>query len=255
MTRKHPDLRVKILRQLRPWHRRIGILSTLLVLFMALTGVLINHSNHLSLDSAHVRQAWLLDYYGIKAPRDLVLYQASPRHLMAAGSQVWLDDKLILEAKASVRGVVNYRQMLVAADTDHLYLMSQEGELLETQDITTGLPGQILAIGQNGQLWLETRDGTFISDEDLIEWSQAMPLAPIPWAKGVVDGDTQTIIHDVRASRLNWERVLLDLHSGRFFGALGPYLMDLVALGLIIMSLTGVYIWLQQKPYKPRKRK
>ncbi|MGS0729088.1 PepSY-associated TM helix domain-containing protein, partial [Shewanella sp. 0m-11] len=54
-------------------------------------------------------------------------------------------------------------------------------------------------------------------------------------------------------SRLTWERVLLDMHSGRFFGSLGPWIMDLVALSLLIMAFTGCYIWLQQKPPRTRK--
>ncbi|QQX80980.1 PepSY domain-containing protein [Shewanella sp. KX20019] len=255
MTRKHPSLRVKLLRQLRPWHRRIGIFSTLLVIFMAVSGVLINHSNQLSLDTAPVKQSWLLDYYGIKAPKDVHLYQQSPQQLISASNQVWLDDKLILEANAPVLAVIRYNEMIVAVDNSHLYLLSQQGELLETQGSATGLPSHIQALGLQDNLWLKTQSGLFVADSDLIEWSQAQPLAIIPWVKALENSDSSEVTLQIRASRLHWERVLLDMHSGRFFGSLGPWLMDLVALALIIMSLTGCYIWLQQKPVKVKRRK
>ncbi|MCL1057509.1 PepSY domain-containing protein [Shewanella gelidimarina] len=255
MTRKHPSLRVKLLRQLRPWHRRIGIFSTLFVIFMAVSGVLINHSNHLSLDTAQVKQSWLLDYYGVKAPKDVNLYQQTPQKLISAGNQVWLDTQLILEANSSVLAVISYDQMIVAVDTNHLYLLSQQGELLETQDSATGLPSHIQALGLQDNLWLKTQSGLFVADSDLIDWSQSQPLAAIPWVKTLNNTDSNEITEQIRASRLHWERVLLDLHSGRFFGALGPWMMDLVALALIIMSLTGCYIWLQQKPVKVKRRK
>jgi uncharacterized iron-regulated membrane protein len=43
------------------------------------------------------------------------------------------------------------------------------------------------------------------------------------------------------------ERVILDLHSGRFFGKLGPWLFDIAALLLILLSLSGAWIWLKRR--------
>ncbi|ABV86036.1 PepSY-associated TM helix domain-containing protein [Shewanella pealeana] len=253
MTRKHPSLRVKILRQLRPWHRRIGLFSTLLVIFIAVTGVLINHSNHLSLDSTQVKQAWLLDYYGIKAPTDVALYQTSPQTLLSTTNQLWLNDKLALEASEPILAAIAHKEMIVAIDSQHLYLLSAQGELFETQSLATGLPKDIEAIGQTDELWLKTATGLYLADSDLIEWTAAQPYAAIDWVKPIESPETAEFTQQMRASHLTWERVLLDLHSGRFFGSLGPWLMDLVALSLLIMAFTGVYIWLQQKP--PRKKK
>ncbi|MCL1050464.1 PepSY domain-containing protein [Shewanella abyssi] len=255
MTRKHPNLRVKLLRQLRPWHRRIGIFSTLLVIFMAVSGVLINHSNQLSLDTAPVKQSWLLDYYGIKAPTQVSLYQVNPHTLVSANNQVWLNQQTILEANGKVLGVVDYQGMIVAVDSSHLYLISSDGELLETQSSATGLPVGIEAIAKSERLWLKTTSGRFIADSDLIDWSLDSSNKPIDWVSQLDNSQTQEVTEQIRASRLHWERVLLDMHSGRFFGALGPWLMDLVALALIIMSLTGCYIWLQHKPAKVKRGK
>ncbi|WP_299804268.1 PepSY-associated TM helix domain-containing protein [uncultured Shewanella sp.] len=254
MTRKHPNLRVKLLRQLRPWHRRIGIVSTLLVIFIAITGVLINHSNHLSLDTAHVKQAWLLDYYGIKAPTDVALYQNSPQTLLSTANQLWLNDKLALEASGPILAAVTHNEMIVAIDSHHLYLLSPQGELFETQSLATGLPSDIEAIGQTDQLWLKTATGLYLADSDLIEWTATQPYAAIDWIKPVESTKTAEFAQQIRASHLSWERVLLDLHSGRVFGSLGPWLMDLVALSLLIMAFTGCYIWLQQKPAKRKKK-
>ncbi|GIU16436.1 PepSY-associated TM helix domain-containing protein [Shewanella sp. MBTL60-007] len=252
MTRKHPSLKVKLLRQLRPWHRRIGIVSTLLVVFIAITGILINHSNHLSLDTAQVKQGWLLDYYGIKAPTDVVLYQASPQQLISSEAQLWLEDKLILEASGQILGAAVHGEMIVAIDRSHLYLLSPQGELFETQSLATGLPKNIEALGQSEELWLKTATGLYMADTDLIEWTQAQPFAAIDWVKPIDSPETVEFAQQIRSSHLSWERVLLDLHSGRFFGTLGPWIMDLVALSMLIMAFTGFYIWLQHKP--PRKK-
>ncbi|MGS0676296.1 PepSY-associated TM helix domain-containing protein [Shewanella sp. 0m-4] len=253
MTRKHPNFRVRLLRQLRPWHRRIGIFSTLLVIFIAITGVLINHSNHLSLDTAHVKQTWLLDYYGIKPPTDVAIYQLSPYHLASSDNEVWLNDKLILEAGSEVLAVAVNQEMIVAIDSQHLYLLSPQGVLLETQSSATGLPDHIQAIGYSEAWWLQTTSGQYKADNDIIEWTAVAPSAVINWVSPIDNAETIKVAEQIRSSRLTWERVLLDMHSGRFFGSLGPWIMDLVALSLLIMAFTGCYIWLQQKPPRTRK--
>jgi uncharacterized iron-regulated membrane protein len=39
--------------------------------------------------------------------------------------------------------------------------------------------------------------------------------------------------------------VMLDAHSGRIFGDLGVLFMDIVAIMLILLSVSGIYIWLR----------
>jgi hypothetical protein len=46
-----------------------------------------------------------------------------------------------------------------------------------------------------------------------------------------------------RDAWLSWERVLLDLHSGRLGGRLGVWLMDFAGLMLCLLGLSGVTMW------------
>ena len=125
---------------------------------------------------------------------------------------------------------------------------------MEKQDASMGLPRGIEAIGFDGQVWLKTQGGYFMADDDLIEWTQAMPFASIPWSQTLdtqaAQAESDTISLLARSSHLTWERVILDIHSGRFFGSLGPWFMDLVALSLIIMAISGIYLWVQGRPKK-----
>ncbi|HEY9134431.1 MAG TPA: PepSY-associated TM helix domain-containing protein, partial [Pseudomonadales bacterium] len=45
---------------------------------------------------------------------------------------------------------------------------------------------------------------------------------------------------------ITWERVLLDLHSGRFFGQAGILFVDLLALMFCMLSITGAWLWLRR---------
>jgi hypothetical protein len=46
-------------------------------------------------------------------------------------------------------------------------------------------------------------------------------------------------------------RVLLDIHTGRFFGAIGPWVMGLSALFLCLLSISGLVLW--ARPYARRR--
>ena len=53
-----------------------------------------------------------------------------------------------------------------------------------------------------------------------------------------------------RAQFLTFERIILDAHSGRLFGTFGVIFMDLVAVLLILLSISGVYMWVRHSRSK-----
>ncbi|GGI71251.1 PepSY-associated TM helix domain-containing protein [Shewanella gelidii] len=261
MTRRHPNLRVKLLRLLRPWHRRIGILSALFILLLASTGILINHSHDLGIDRSHVHSEWLLDYYGIKPPQQINVLQLTPQLIAAADNQLWFGSQRIMDSDSSFVGIATFEQGYAIANQQTITLLSLNGQIIETQDSSSGLPEQITAIGTSGQqIWVQGQQRLFLADQDFIEWQPATPLAPIAWFSArpqhqLAPQQRATINLNTRAMHLSWERVLLDLHSGRLFGDLGRWFMDLAALALIFISVTGFVIWWQQKPAKHPKIK
>jgi hypothetical protein len=50
-----------------------------------------------------------------------------------------------------------------------------------------------------------------------------------------------------RGRGLSVERVIADLHSGRVIGIVGPFVMDVVAVLLIVLSLSGLLLWLRPR--------
>ena len=51
------------------------------------------------------------------------------------------------------------------------------------------------------------------------------------------------------------ERVLLDFHSGRIFGPVGIVVYDLLALMVLVLSISGLIIWVRGKRNGKRKHK
>jgi hypothetical protein len=132
-------------------------------------------------------------------------------------------------------------------------LFSATGELYETQGPSTGLPQGILALANtDAGVWINTTKGVFLSDTDLLEWSPQAANADIAWlapmAKNeLVPSQWQAIELNARSGHLTWERVMLDLHSGRLFGELTIWLWDLFALALLLVVSSGLWIWAKQR--------
>jgi hypothetical protein len=138
--------------------------------------------------------------------------------------------------------------MLVAIDEQQLYLFDTAGHLQETQNSSMGLPTDLLALAVvNSRVWLNTKAGVYQADEQLIDWQLMEPIKAITWLIPNPRVDAEFIQH-ARSAHLNWQRVMLDLHSGRLFGALTVWLWDLFALALLLVSLSGFWIWYKQKP-------
>ncbi|HEY6720178.1 MAG TPA: PepSY-associated TM helix domain-containing protein, partial [Burkholderiales bacterium] len=55
---------------------------------------------------------------------------------------------------------------------------------------------------------------------------------------------------EVLAPGVSVQQLLLDLHSGRFAGRFGPIFVDLLALLLSVLSLTGAWLFLVPRMHR-----
>ena len=83
------SLHNRLIRHLREWHRKLGIIAAFFIIFLSITGVALNHTTTLSLAHEPISNTWLLDHYGIAPPHDIRFYQHSS--LQVTNNLVWLD--------------------------------------------------------------------------------------------------------------------------------------------------------------------
>ncbi len=234
---------------LRVWHRRLGISASAFILFLSVSGLLLNHSDDFKLTQSHVSQSWLLSLYGIKPPTSLMAYQLPDKNIIAVDDQLWLDQKWIQSDVSRLRSAVVFNTVIVVALEHELILLDLEGELIDRIHESMGIPAEISKLyADPDKLWVKTNQGIFTTDEQLLEWQMLESATEPDWVKPAHLTSTQ--IEDFslqyRARLLTWERVLLDIHSGRIWGKLGPLFSDLIALLLILLSCSGLYMWLRR---------
>ncbi len=227
------------------WHRRLGLASIPFVLILVVTGVLLNRTDSLDLDRRAVTHDWLLDWYGIDAGPAPINFAAGEFQVSWLAGRLYLDGAAVAENAAPLAGAVWCDPVVAAATADAVWLFTAQGELIEkAAPAGVPLPIDAVAAGGGDSIVLRTPSGAFVGDVDLLEWREA-GAESVTWARRAPPPPAvaAAIAESWRGAGLPWERVLLDLHSGRLFGTFGPLVMDAAAAALILLGLTGVYNW------------
>ena len=238
------------------WHRRIGLGAMLLVMILAITGIMLNHTEELGLDSTHVDSALLMHWYGLEPETEPVGYRANGHVITQWGQQVFFDNRVIGKNAQPLKGAIKAEQFIVVAFEKEVLLVSFDGELIER--IPTGT--SLSSTRRLGMKYLrpvvETENGLFyIADEHIIDWDVIIDEG-VQWSQPVeLNAQQLDALHVAfRGKGLSLERVILDLHSGRIFGEYGNLVMDAAALCLLWLSGSGLWVWSSRRRKQRRKR-
>ncbi|MFV1995392.1 MAG: PepSY domain-containing protein [Verrucomicrobiales bacterium] len=232
-------------------HRWVGLLSVLFVLVICATGLVLNHNVELELDRGIIDDPRLLDWYRLGPQGQPLAWKAGDHLLVAWDGRVFLDSvALDLEGAPVSAGKLSESRLAIAFP-DRVALVDRGGRLLDLLDQLVLPPGEILRAGASpgGGLAIETSRGTYLLSGLL----EAKPLgrADATW----FEPGTETVSPELReeiarawsSEGLSLYHVLLDLHSGRFFGKTGTLLYDLATIAFLLLALTGLYVGLTRR--------
>lgn len=245
----------------RKIHFALSYFAAIILGLMIITGVLLNHSDLFKLDKIKIQQPWLLQWYGYEMPTIIQAFPIENNWLTEINQPgeptpklYWNQTPLNITTSThdSLQEVINLSQFILLLQSQHLTLLTHNGEWIESialpdtlkthpslkqtkpQFITT--PSQRILLLKNHQAWL-------LSDD-----LNALMLVNFP--------ETTKPLLDTKADRLpsqqadalfaqydsplSLEKIILELHSGYFFGKVGPFLLDVFALLLLVMIISGI---------------
>jgi hypothetical protein len=241
--RKRPHISTRSVYQ---WHRYIGINAALFVLLLSITGLMLNHTETLSLNKEYIQNNWLLDHYGIVAPEKVQSYAVTKHWISKWDNHLFFDQINLGIQNGALVGAIEFQDMFVLALEDSILLITNEGELVEKLTGNEGIPAAISAIGitDKQKVAVMASHGIYTADDALIIWQDDKQAITI-WAdsKELPAPLYQNILEQYRGKGLSLERVVLDLHSGRLFNQGGVYFMDMIALLLIFLACSGLWLW------------
>jgi hypothetical protein len=242
----------------RRLHRFLGAGAAVFIVFMVLSGITINHSNRLGLAQGRVSQAFLLDWYGLEGPEYIHSFAVGNDWISFAGSQLYFNDKAVSTVTSGL-GAVASHGMLVAAGSEELILIDNDGQLIERIPWTSRGAGPIESIGllADGSVVVRSAGQFWSADAELLSWQRAGDTVntrswSIPGSAPAIL--QQHIAQHYRGDGLSLQRLLLDFHSGRIFGSVGVVIYDLLALAVGFLAISGLVLWLRGRRNGNRKR-
>jgi hypothetical protein len=160
---------------------------------------------------------------------------------------VFLDEKPVAALSNGV-GAAAAANILVVAGSEEILLLDDSGQLIERQTWGRSPGDPVTSIGllPNGNVIIKTNHGAWQPDADFIGWARVEDATADPdWSRAqpLPASLMQAVSRSYRGHGLSFERVLLDLHSGRFFGAFGVLVYDLVAIVLGFLAVSGLVLW------------
>lgn len=230
---------------LHRWHRRLGVAAGLFVLWLAGSGIALNHSADLGLDRSAVSAPWIIRLYGLHAAIPDRGYLTARHWLVGNEVQTVLDGRLLAVALPGTLGLIASGDLLFAANASTLALFDAQGRLVESLHDADLPITSIHRIGQGcGAVVIADEQGHRFFSRDGLTWSPC--AGAIVWSTSVaLPAVIQARAANLLRPQLPTERVLLDAHSGHIFGRYGSFVMDTVGVLFILIALSGLWMFLR----------
>jgi len=238
------------MRPLRLLHRYGGLMAALLVIIVAATGMLLNHTETLHLANKRVQSAWLMSWYGLKPPT-MQTYRVNDLYVTQAGQRLYLNSRRLDGSFDRLCGATSVDELIIVSADNKLALLQSDGTLVEVLESVHGIPRNIWRIGvYNQQLVVDTDTGQWLADSALNQWEllEASDM-PINWSS---PANLPAMLHtallaEQQSEGLSLEQLILDIHSGQIIRMAGPWLSDVFAVLLIVLALSGVWMWFKTR--------
>lgn len=230
----------------------MGLVSALFVILLSVSGLVIHHSPRLNLDQRFINSSAMLGWYGIEAPDISISFALGDHQASLIADSIYLDSVRLADGFNFLIGLLETEFGFLIATNDQLLLVTAEYELIEALGSVHGIPRGLMAIGSGleDEIYLRNGDSIFAADLDALTWLPAtLGQEQIQWSRASTPNVdlAELIKSDYSSSLLSWERLILDIHSGRFLGGFGVVLVDIMALLFMFMAITGVWVWTRRR--------
>jgi hypothetical protein len=208
----------------RRWHRYLGAIFALPLLWLVVSGLLLQHQEKLGLSEKKVSSAWLLKRYD-QIPEGTPTVTSAGRFEVAGwGGVLFVDDRVLEES-----GILVYD-----SQGDYLDRLGEES--------LPAVPIMGIGLDDSRRVHLKTSAGQHVLGEDFLDFEAAVPGALVKWNSPEAGEEEKASLQRVlvESSEFTWSRVITDLHSGSLLGKVGRFLVDLTGLAVIVLTVLGI---------------
>jgi len=232
-------------------HKFTGIAVCIFLIHLSITGIFLNHTEDLGLDEKYTSSPLVLALYNISMPSKKESFVVNNLAVSRFGNQIFFEDQPILKNENPIVGAVFINQMYVIAFSEKISLFTEEGELIESLTSASGIPTNIEKLGNlDDSLYIKADNQTWLSKDQGQEWILSSRDFE---AWSIEDSISEEKIKQIKmyfsGKGVSLEQFLLDLHNGNIIKNAGKWLLDLIAIFLLLLSISGIWIWLRRRRY------
>jgi len=259
MSPYHKKQKVKKRKNLyRKWHRRIGFTAAIFLINLAVTGILLNHSEDLELHNNFVESPWLTDWYGVVAPEQALCFSLQSKRIPICqlGEKIFSNEQLLIQEANQLVSAVDFEGLIYLATLDQVYVYTESLELVEVISAEEGLPTPILSFGiseklnhptkkyQSRFVSIVSQNSYWIMEPDELYWKETVSFMLTETSLFRLNEESllqlQTLYSKFQLTQL---KLVQDLHSGRILSFSGQLITDLVGVVIILLVLSGFLAW------------
>jgi hypothetical protein len=232
-------------------HKFTGIAVCVFLIHLSITGIFLNHTEDLGLDEKYTASPMILALYNISMPSQEESFLVDNIFISRFGNQVFMNNQPIIKSESPITGATLSNQVLFIAFPNEMVLLTQEGELIERISSTAELPENIQKLGVSEDiLYLKTPNQLWQSSDQAQAWELSDSNFN-DWSNEVIMPDQQTKQIEMYFSGkgVSLEQFFLDLHNGNIIKGFGKWLLDIIAIFLLLLSISGIWIWLKKRRY------
>lgn len=232
----------------RKLHRSLAWVMAFGLVYLTLSGVLLNHSKALDLPNIDIKNPLLLKWYGQSAPVISQSFSVNQHWITRINQNLYWDDKT-LPLQGEIYQILPHESFLFIKQARQVAFLSSVGELIDLIPLpedTQKQSGSRLFVNQqqinlviNQQVWsLNAEYSEFVLNPDY--QVPVFKMAIGEQANNPLPEALKTKLLALVPSGLTLEKIVLELHNGYFLGPIGPWLLDLFALLILITIISGI---------------
>lgn len=238
------------------WHRRVGLSVMVVLIFLSITGIFLNHSPAAGLSKRTLNSEWLLGWYGFETVA-LSGFKVGKQWINHPGDrELYIDGQPVAACAPPLLNAARTDSFLIALCKDELVILSFYGELVEKINTLSGLPEHTTNLKYlNNTLFIQSHNKIMSLDPDTLEIKPSqLTIESWPLPSSLPSTIVEELKQGSQLPGISLETVILDLHSGRFFGDAGVLFVDFMGLLTVFLAMTGFYTWFARRRRKIEKR-
>jgi len=239
------------------WHRRLGLAGLLLVFILSFTGIMLNHTEAFKLDEIHIKSDLLLDWYDINPKGLPTTFKFNEIWISQWEQQLFFNGKAFFTHEETLHGIAIIENIIAIGLQHHILLVDTDGEVIELFSLNTNAAIKKIGVLNNKIALLNEEGQFYLSNSQFNRWQLGNNTLNPVWSENTAIGESQLIQLKTafRGDGLNLEKFILDLHSGRIFNDnWGIYIMDATAILMILLGISGTWVWWSRKLKTGRKK-